>query len=338
MPAPAGLVQQLDQFLHRRRLLTPRERILAACSGGADSVALVRLLSEINKSRYWRWKILIGHVDHGIRGAASTRDRQFVSKLGKQLGLPVRTRKLQLAQKSAAGQVSEAAARQARLKALVSMARQAKCKVIVLAHHADDQAETILLRLLRGAGMRGLSGIAQERKMDSVRLVRPLLKFRRQELIRWLEQIGQKWREDASNKERRFLRNRVRHELLPLLETYQPKIYEVLWRTAENSRAIYQLLNRRATKLFKDAVRRRGGKLILKSRDFSQAPRAAAALALREAIGAVGGTTDKIHYATLADAVERIRQGQTHGTLHFSGSTVLRFSRGKIYIEALHAK
>ncbi|HMD55466.1 MAG TPA: tRNA lysidine(34) synthetase TilS [Phycisphaerae bacterium] len=333
MPAPAGLIQQLDQFLHRRRLLEPRARILAACSGGADSTALVRLLYEVNQSRYWKWKLIIGHVDHGLRGKASAKDRKFVMDLGKQLGLPVRTRKLQLVKKGATKKVSEAAARKARLAALATMAQQAKCTIIALGHHADDQAETILMRLLRGAGARGLSGMALGRKIEKLKLVRPLLQQRRQELRDWLREVGQKWREDKTNQEQKFLRNRVRHELLPLLEKYQPRIREILFRVSENSRAAHCVLNRKAMALLKKSKTRRGRKILLRTGDFTKVPRAAATLALRAAIGEAGGGTDRIHYATLSDAIERIRKGQTHGTLHFSGSTTLRFARGMIYLE-----
>jgi tRNA(Ile)-lysidine synthase len=343
MPSPTGLIQQLDQFLHRRGLLAPEERILAACSGGADSTALLRLLHQVNQSRFWRWKIIVGHVDHGIRGAASTGDRRFVMQLGRQLGLPVRVQKLHL-KNGSARRVSEAAARQARMRALAQMARRANCSAVALAHHADDQAETVLMRLLRGAGMRGLAGMAQERKIAStrskrpIRLIRPLLQLPRRELLAWLEQIGQDWREDSSNQDSRFLRNRVRHELLPLLETYQPRIREALWRMAQNSRTVHQMLNRRAAQLLKKSAARRGRKMVLQTASLAQAPRAIAALALREAIATVGGTTDRIHQATLLDAIERIRRGQTHGTLQFAGHAVVKFSPKSLAIGRASAK
>lgn len=310
MPAPSGLVQQLDQYLHRRRLLPRSRPILVACSGGADSVALLRLLWAVNQSRYWNWRIVVAHVNHALRGRQSDADERFVRRLAAQLALPIRVKRLRLTRAAKApDRVSEARARAARIAALAAMAKRRRCDVVVLAHHADDQAETVLLRLLRGAGPRGLGGMLPRRRMRGIWFVRPLLGWPRNTLRQWLTQGGWNWREDSSNATGRFLRNRIRHELLPLLETYQSGIRRILHRTARTQRSVYRVLSRQAEELLRRAAARRsGGALLLDRGAFAAAPQAVAALALRRAIESQGGGGDRIDQSSLIEALRRIRK------------------------------
>jgi tRNA(Ile)-lysidine synthetase-like protein len=230
MPPPRGLVQRLDQLWHRRPILPRGAVVLVACSGGADSVALLRLLAAVNRSNYWGWRLVIGHVDHALR-ADSAGDAAFVAGLGVNLDLPVATVRL------ATPPRSEAAARDARYAALARIAEQHECSHIALGHHADDQVETVLLNLLRGTGLRGLGGMARRRRSGAHVVVRPLLDVQRAELRRFLQQVDQSWREDESNTAIRFLRNRVRHELLPLLESMQPRVRGSISGVATHARA-----------------------------------------------------------------------------------------------------
>jgi tRNA(Ile)-lysidine synthase len=240
MPAPRGIIQQFDEYLHRSDLLQPGSRLLVAVSGGADSVALLRLLHAVNQSRHWRFKLVVGHVNHRTRGRESGQDAAFVKRLAKTLRLPHASRALRL-KKPAKGSPSEAALRDARLAAITSMARAARCDAVVLAHHADDQAETVLMRLLRGTSFHGLAGIAASRMMG-VRFVRPLLEFTRQALRTYLADIDQPWREDVSNQSADYLRNRIRNEVLPLLESLQPQVRSSLVRLAAHAQDHQNLL------------------------------------------------------------------------------------------------
>jgi tRNA(Ile)-lysidine synthetase-like protein len=252
MPAPRGLLQQLDQHLHRCDLLPPGQWVLVACSGGADSVALLRLLHALNQSNHWHWTLAVGHVNHNVRGAAARADARFVRDLARQLGLPYHERRLTWPAGRTKGRISEAELRSRRQRALTALAHPTR-SIIALAHHADDQAETVLMRILRGTGIHGLAGIPERQELaarsrlavpDEVapaRLrnlgggVRPLLGVSRTALREYLHAIGQPWREDASNTSHDYLRNRIRHELLPLLETYQPAIRTSLTRLAQQA-------------------------------------------------------------------------------------------------------
>jgi tRNA(Ile)-lysidine synthase len=203
------------------KLLTPGEQLLAGVSGGPDSVALLDALVKCG------WRPHICHLNHQLRGAESDADAEFVRQLAARYGLPstIESRKV-------GG--DEDSSRRARHEFFAQVSATTGIKKIALAHTADDQVETFLLRLLRGAGVPGLVGIWPERQIGPVRVIRPMLKVRRSEVLEYLSAQGLKFREDASNADRRFLRNRVRHELLPLLERgYNPAIRDTLLRTAE---------------------------------------------------------------------------------------------------------
>jgi tRNA(Ile)-lysidine synthase len=192
-----------------------RRRYLAGISGGADSVALLHQLH-----RHGFRDIVVCHLDHGLRGKASTGDARFVQKLAGKLGYPCESGKAQV--KSLAeenGHSLETSAREARHAFFAICSRKYRCPRLLLAHHFDDQAETILWNLLRGS--RGLSGMKEVQTLPMggrpMECIRPLLGVRRERLREWLATNEQGWREDATNAEPFAARNRLRNEALPLL-------------------------------------------------------------------------------------------------------------------------
>lgn len=193
-----------------------KKRWLVGVSGGADSVALLHVLLEEGFR-----DIVVCHLDHGLRGRASTEDAKFVRRLAGKLAVEcVIGRADVCARMAACGESLETAARNARLEFFADCARKFRCRRILLAHHADDQAETVLWNLLRGShglkGMHGEQALMTESGL-ALELVRPLLGIRRAELVTWLESHGHRWREDASNAQPIAVRNRLRNEALPLL-------------------------------------------------------------------------------------------------------------------------
>ena len=205
--------------------------VLVAVSGGADSVALLHALHALAKRK--RWQLTVAHLEHGIRGKDSRDDAAFVRGLARRLNLPCvvgRAKVPQLARQQ--GVSLEMAAREARYAFLVRTARRVGASLMATAHTADDQVETILLKFLRGAGRGGLSGMAPETVVSGLRVIRPLLAVTRAHIEAYLRAGKYAWREDETNTDPAFLRNRVRHELLPLLERdYNPGIRQTLQRT-----------------------------------------------------------------------------------------------------------
>ena len=226
-------------------LLAPGEPVLAGISGGPDSVALLQLLVRLG------WRPHVCHLDHGWRGADSEADAAFVRDLAGQWELPATIERGTLPDQT------EDAARTARFAFFESVAIRTGISKIVLGHTADDQVETFLLRLIRGAGVPGLVGIWPDRKIGGLRVVRPLLGVSRDEVIAYLRANQLSWREDSSNQDSRFLRNRVRHELIPLLEqNYNPGIRDVLRRSADILRdEDYYLLHHVAKQYYLRACR-----------------------------------------------------------------------------------
>ena len=199
-----------------------------AVSGGADSVALSLLLRDLAPELGASVGGLI-HVNHGLRGADSDEDESFCRALAARLGLAIEVRRADVAGLARTRRISiEAAARLARYDWFPDAAERLGASLVATGHTADDQAETVLLRLLRGSGARGVSGIRIKRGM----YVRPLLHCRRNALRAWLQEMGESWREDASNADIRVPRNRLRHEVMPLLEDLAPGAVPALARHA----------------------------------------------------------------------------------------------------------
>jgi tRNA(Ile)-lysidine synthase len=219
-------------------------RVLVAVSGGADSTALLQLLVRLARSM--PMTLHVAHLDHGLRGEESVADRRFVEEMAAGLGVPFTSRVLE-----PAGRLSEDQARAHRHRFLGHVAQTVGAQRIATGHTRDDQAETLLLNLLRGAGTRGLAGIPAVRG----RYVRPLLMASRQDVEGWLREQQILWREDASNEDRSFTRNRVRHELLPLLEQdYRPGIRGRLAATAKLLQDDQDLLTRLAGEHYRRLV------------------------------------------------------------------------------------
>jgi len=215
------------------------DRVAVAVSGGADSVALLRALLELREEL--GIVVAIAHFNHGLRAAESDADQAFVAELARQLGLEFFAGLADVRDHAVLNKLSvEAAGRELRYAWLARLAGAKRLDAIATAHTLDDQAETVLLKFLRGAGTRGLAGIWPEIARDdkhAARIVRPLLGVTRDEVEAYLESLGQSWREDTTNLDRRFLRNRVRHELLPLLEReYNPEMRQALSDLAEIAR------------------------------------------------------------------------------------------------------
>ena len=203
------------------------EQVLAAVSGGADSVALLLLLHDA--AREGRIELCAAHFEHGIRGEASREDERFVRELCARLSIPLTVGSGNVpAFARTRGMGIEQAARDARYAFLRDTMREVKADVIATAHHMDDQTETVLMHLFRGCGLKGLSGMSARR--DD--LARPLLHVRKDDLIAFLRERGQDWREDATNAAPDTPRNRLRHEVIPAAEAIYPGAVSAVARLA----------------------------------------------------------------------------------------------------------
>jgi tRNA(Ile)-lysidine synthase len=205
--------------------------ILVAVSGGADSMALLRGLLELRSEM--RLKLHAAHLDHQLRGAAARADADWLAGKCLNFDIPLTIGRVDVAAAAgASGRGIEETARDERYTFLGQTARDHGCRLIALAHTADDQCETILHHVLRGTGLAGLRGMPQQRELASgIQLVRPLLAADRSKVIDYLHELGQDFRVDESNLDESYTRNRIRHNLLPLLAAdYNPEVREALRR------------------------------------------------------------------------------------------------------------
>jgi tRNA(Ile)-lysidine synthase len=249
------------EYVGRHGLLKPGDRVGVAVSGGADSVALLRLLLELRSEL--GIVLSVAHFHHGIRGAEADGDAEFVAGLAKAHQLELHSGDGDSPAHARARQASlETAARELRYQFFARLLKSGKVDKIATGHTLDDQAETVLMKTLRGAGTRGLAGIYPALKSG---LVRPLLGTRRRELEEYLRGLGQEWREDSTNRDRQHLRNRVRHELVPLLERdFNPEVTRVLAETAEVARAEEEYWQRETERLLPEVCSEDGTSLKLK--------------------------------------------------------------------------
>ena len=226
-----------------RTLLRAGERVCVAVSGGADSTALLLGLVEANAAGAGNKEPLgialsAAHVHHGLRGAEADGDEGFVRELCERLGVALRVFRVDTAaRQTTEGEGMEEAARELRYEALRGLMASGVADVVATAHTLDDQAETVVMKMLRGAWTEGLGGISPVVMCaDGGRIVRPLLGVRRAEVEEFLGARGQEWREDATNADVTMTRNRVRHELMPRLREFNPGVDALLARTAEIAR------------------------------------------------------------------------------------------------------
>lgn len=214
--------------------LRPGDRVCVAISGGADSTALLLLVHAASALGIGLSAV---HVNHSLRAEESDADQQFVVDLCERLEIPLHIQKVDTAARAVAyHETIEEAARNLRYAHFGSLLEQGQANVVLTAHTLDDQAETVLMKLLRGAWLEGLSAISPALQVPGGRILRPLLHTRREDLRAHLTAVGQTWREDSSNSDDAFTRNRLRHSVLPVLRLENPAIDQTLANLAELAR------------------------------------------------------------------------------------------------------
>jgi tRNA(Ile)-lysidine synthase len=316
-----SLRKKVHRFIQEHDLCKPGDRLVVAYSGGADSTALLDILASLPG---YDLTLVMAHLNHLLRGDASEEDEIVARSAAVRYGCRFVTASVDVASLAKQKGLSlEEAGREARYTFFYEVAGKYSAAAVALGHHKDDQAETVLMRLLRGAGGSGLSGMRPERERHFI--VRPLLCLTRQEIEVYLRKAGLTWREDGSNSDKRFLRNRIRHELLPYLETFNPDIVECLNRTAEVLAADEDLLDIATRSAFQFCFRitPRGAEGSVES--LRSEPSGLRKRLYRKAIESVKGDLRRISFIHLAETDGLMAGSRPNGELTLpSGVRVIR--------------
>jgi tRNA(Ile)-lysidine synthase len=292
------------------------DRLLVAVSGGCDSTALLRALATLAPRRRWQLNLTVAHVHHHLRESADD-DAAFVEALADHLDLPYARADVHPQAQSDSN--IESAARYLRYDALGDLAAQHRAAFVVTAHQADDQLETFLMRLMRGAGARGLRGIAWRRRLtahtnqhiphQAPLLIRPMLAATRDEARTFLETINQPWREDPTNQDTKRRRAQLRHDVLPALRRMQPDVAHKAVTTAGHFRQLHELVRQTARQWRPQAVgaSSAGHAITLDRAAARQMPRVVLTELLRQLLHEAGAPRDRLTRRTLAPLLRALR-------------------------------
>lgn len=315
---------ELRRTIESYKLFEPGDRIVVAASGGPDSTALLHLLFLLSAET--GWQLAVAHANHGFRPGESAREAEFVRGQAEKRGLPFFYRELDVpGYLKREGGNPQDAARLLRYDFLTAAAKSWGTGIIALAHHADDQAETVLMRIFRGTGVSGLTGMSLVQERDGLKLVRPLLRMGKQQLIGELERLQEAYVTDSSNAKTAYTRNRIRLETLPLLSSYNPSVVHALNRLSEVATADDDYLEEVSRQKVAQMVRKGPGEVRFSGAAFAGLHVALQRRFIKLILNYLFGTTENLDFA----AVEQIRSG-----LLEDGAPNRRMSvSGRIYLD-----
>ena len=300
-------LKQLRENALGRCLLKPDQPVLVGVSGGGDSLCLMAALAQLG------FPVIAAYFDHRLR-TESAADAVVVAQAAERLGLPFISGGANVTEFARSERLSiEAAARSLRYRFLFAQARQHGAQAVAVGHTADDQVETVLMHLLRGSGLAGLTGMDYRRVLpewdNEIPLARPLLDFWRADTVAFCQEQGLQPVTDATNADVAFARNRIRHELIPLLETYNPQVRRAMWRMARSLASDFAVVQAAVETAWEACLFADGpGFAMLKLDPLARQPEAVQRGLIRQAAGMAAPLPDGIDFDAVERAMELIRQ------------------------------
>jgi tRNA(Ile)-lysidine synthase len=312
------LLRTVRATIEKHDMLSGGELVLVAVSGGPDSVALVHVLNALRA--IYRLKLHIAHLEHGLRGKDALVDMEFVEGIGRDLGIPVTARHADVAEQASTSSLPvEAVARRLRYAFFDEVAKEIGAARIATGHNANDQAETLLLNLIRGSGISGLRGI---RPAIEGKIIRPLVEAKREEIMAYLSRRGLESRTDLTNTDQAYDRNRVRLSLVPLLEKeFNPRIVDSLVRTAGVFSLVAGYFDDRVAEAMKLCCLPGDGRITVDLDAFAALPRAVRMFTLYAVARSLEGDDQVVSFDTLV-ALENIAARSQSGSRVDIGSGI----------------
>ncbi len=319
-PRSGLLREKVERTIARHSLLARGDRVVVAVSGGSDSVCLLSVLHSL--ARESGLALHVAHLDHMFRGEESAEDARFVSNLAERFGLPATIERFDVpAYCRERGLSAQEGARKVRYGFLGEVARDTESDRIATGHTADDQAETFLMRLVRGAGVSGLSAIPPMR--DNI--IRPLIETTREEVLEHLRSVGLEFRTDSSNAKAVYTRNRIRLEVLPLLKSFNPRIVETLAAEAELLRGENEAVESYLSAIVENASQSKDDALIVKRNALDTLPPAFRRRLLRKIADLAGQDPSQLSLARINAALSFMAGAQTGRTMSLThGMSITR--------------
>jgi tRNA(Ile)-lysidine synthase len=323
------LLRAVEQTITTYGMLKPRDSVLIGVSGGPDSVALFHLL--LTFAPRYSLRLGVAHLNHCLRQNDSDKDAEFVASLADRFDIPCYVQKANVRKYQIENKLSlEEAARRVRHSFLNKMAEENRFNKIAFGHQFDDNAELVLMNLFRGSGPLGISGIPPLR---DGKIIRPLLQSNRSEIIAYLDQNGLKYISDSSNRDTSFLRNRIRHDLIPLLKTsYNPKITQSLNRLAAIIRSEEEWIEDVIQPLFeKAAIRNQDNQVVLSISILNGIHTAAQRRIIRKAILKIKGDLRRIRLTHIDSAIKLLESGPDYGNIDLPDGIMMQREGGLIH-------
>ena len=308
-------------------MLAPGDVVVAGVSGGSDSMALLFVLWDLREF-YPDTDVVVSHVNHGLRGAESDEDSEFVREAARQLGFSFECVRVDTeAFRKKRGLSLEDAARELRYGFFKDILAKRSAQKIATAHTLNDQAETVIMRFIRGSGSQGLAGI----RPSVGNIIRPLINVTKLEAREYLQSKGVSWREDSTNSSDEFLRNRVRNELVPLLESYNPAVEQVLSRVAAVCAAEADFILAEGERRFAKLARAVAGGVLGDTEKLLREPPAIRFSVMRKSILAVKGDLNSVSAKHLFSIDEVVRSGESSVEVNLPDGVVFHAGHGVFY-------
>ncbi len=326
---PAPFLKKVRDTIKYYDMLRKGDKVLVAVSGGADSVCMIAALTALKK--HVGIDIVVANMDHGIRGKESEKDSEFVKDLAESAGIKCVRKKVKIRAQKGKRSLEEVA-REKRYDFLLSEALKNKCNVISTGHNMDDQAETMVMRLMLGSSFSGLTGIPPVREEKGVKIIRPLIRVAKKDIRKALKGAGWKYVEDSTNTDTNILRNKVRLHIIPTLEKHNPRLKRSMVNLSDALREDYQFIREKKKCVLKGCEKCRGS---IKLSDMLLQPKALRKEIFKKLFEKAGGNVKKLTYRHWMDMDLLLRSGDAGAALDLPGK--VRVLRRKNEIVFKHA-
>lgn len=303
-------LQAVIRTIRQYGMLRRGDTVLVAVSGGPDSVYLARVLRAV-RTTFCLSRLVLCHLDHRLRGSASREDARFVGRLARELGLACIRRSVDVTAARKKGMSLEETARDVRYRFYRDAARRVRATVLATGHTLDDQAETVLMRIIKGSSLKGILGVPPVREERGLRIIRPLIALDKGTILEALREEGAAYRIDRSNDDSVFFRNVVRNEIIPFLQQYNPRLKRALSSLAEHLREDYRFIEQ-ARQRSRTLATRKKAAIEVPLKDMILQPKAIQKEIVRDTLERAGGSVKKLTFRHWKD-VELLITHKTKG-------------------------